>query len=198
MVEIKKATKINQDEIDRIRVDYKIYGKILFMSLSFYIATQFFEDYIEAYLGTRASNKPYKSFSNFYPFYLTQHTDYYCKFLHFIGTSIVLNIVIFNLVTLLQLIPAYFIGNSIRIVTTNLDHGVYEGLAMILFFLYLSKLLTHNISRSAMILIVGYGFAWVGHFFYEKNRPATFIYPTYSLMGDFYLWYEIASGARKF
>lgn|SRR5690625_1380625 len=32
--------------------------------------------------------------------------------------------------------------------------------------------------------IVGYGFAWVGHFILEKNRPATFKYPVYSLMGD--------------
>lgn len=32
--------------------------------------------------------------------------------------------------------------------------------------------------------IIGYGFAWVGHFILEKNRPATFKYPVYSLMGD--------------
>lgn len=32
--------------------------------------------------------------------------------------------------------------------------------------------------------IIGYGFAWVGHFVLEKNRPATFKYPLYSLMGD--------------
>ena len=38
--------------------------------------------------------------------------------------------------------------------------------------------------------IFGYGFAWVGHFFFEKNRPATFKQPFYSLMGDFMMWYE--------
>lgn len=33
-------------------------------------------------------------------------------------------------------------------------------------------------------LINGYAFAWVGHFFFEKNRPATFTYPWFSFLGD--------------
>ena len=46
--------------------------------------------------------------------------------------------------------------------------------------------------------LIGYGFAWVGHFFFEKNRPATFKYPLWSLMGDFRLFFETVSGKRKF
>jgi hypothetical protein len=46
--------------------------------------------------------------------------------------------------------------------------------------------------------LVGYGFAWVGHFFFEKNKPATFKYPLWSLMGDFRLFFETVSGRRKF
>ena len=40
----------------------------------------------------------------------------------------------------------------------------------------------------------GYGFAWVGHFFFEKNRPATFRHPLYSLMGDWVMFKDICVG----
>lgn len=46
--------------------------------------------------------------------------------------------------------------------------------------------------------IVGYGFAWVGHFFFEKNKPATFTYPAWSLMGDFRMFGETITGKRAF
>jgi hypothetical protein len=43
-------------------------------------------------------------------------------------------------------------------------------------------------------VICGYGFAWVGHFFFEKNRPATFRHPLYSLMGDWVMFKDICIG----
>ena len=46
--------------------------------------------------------------------------------------------------------------------------------------------------------LVGYGFAWVGHFFFEKNRPATFKYPLWSLMGDWRMFFETVTGRRRF
>ncbi len=43
-------------------------------------------------------------------------------------------------------------------------------------------------------VVCGYGFAWVGHFFFEKNRPATFRHPLYSLMGDWVMFKDICVG----
>ncbi|HEX7043905.1 MAG TPA: DUF962 domain-containing protein [Burkholderiales bacterium] len=46
--------------------------------------------------------------------------------------------------------------------------------------------------------IAGYGFAWVGHFAFEKNKPATFTYPFYSLACDFVMYKDILTGRIKF
>ena len=46
-------------------------------------------------------------------------------------------------------------------------------------------------------LFCGYGFAWVGHFFFEKNRPATFKYPISSFMGDWVMFKDILVGRVK-
>ena len=47
-------------------------------------------------------------------------------------------------------------------------------------------------------LFCGYGFAWVGHFFFEKNRPATFRHPFYSFVGDWVMFKDILSGKIPF
>lgn len=46
--------------------------------------------------------------------------------------------------------------------------------------------------------VIGYGFAWVGHFFFEHNKPATFDYPIYSLMGDWVMWKDMLLGRIDF
>lgn len=58
-------------------------------------------------------------------------------------------------------------------------------------------LVTGNRWWFAAMPLVGYGFAWVGHFVFEKNTPATFKYPLWSLMGDFRLFFETVTGKRR-
>jgi hypothetical protein len=40
-------------------------------------------------------------------------------------------------------------------------------------------------------IVIGYGFAWIGHFVVDKNRPATFKYPLYSFMGDWKMFSDV-------
>ena len=47
-------------------------------------------------------------------------------------------------------------------------------------------------------LLCGYAFAWVGHFFFEKNRPATFKHPFYSFVGDWAMFKDILTGKIRF
>ncbi len=46
--------------------------------------------------------------------------------------------------------------------------------------------------------VCGYGFAWVGHFAFEKNRPASFRQPLYSFMGDWVMYWQLLSGEISF
>ena len=89
----------------------------------------------------------FNSFKEFYPFYLAEHSNKTCKALHFIGSSIVVIVLI-----------------------TALAIKQYKLLWL--------------------LPIIGYGFAWVGHFFFEKNKPATFKYPLYSFLGDWVMWWQ--------
>jgi hypothetical protein len=70
----------------------------------------------------------------------------------------------------------HFIGTSLLII--SLFAGIITG--KLLFFL--------------LIPLLGYGFAWIGHFFIEKNKPATFTYPLYSLCSDFVMFWHTLTG----
>jgi hypothetical protein len=54
-----------------------------------------------------------------------------------------------------------------------------------------ATIITGNLLYLIALPIAGYGFAWVGHFIFEKNKPATFTYPFYSLMGDWLMFWDM-------
>ena len=53
---------------------------------------------------------------------------------------------------------------------------------------------TGNLRWLWLMPVFGYGFAWAGHFLFEKNRPATFKHPFYSLAGDWVMYFDVLRG----
>jgi hypothetical protein len=103
------------------------------------------------------SNAParrYQRFADFYPFYLSEHSNRTCRRLHFVGSTLAL---------------------------------VFLALAIV------------SDPRWLLVaLVCGYGFAWIGHFGFEKNRPATFRQPLFSLVGDWVMYKDILTGKIPF
>lgn len=93
----------------------------------------------------------YRSFGEFYMFYLTEHSNRMSRRLHFLGSSIAL-------------------------------------------LLLLAAIILRSWELAVLALVQGYALAWVGHFFFEHNRPATFRYPLWSLMGDWRMWWDVLRG----
>ncbi|GIU07460.1 membrane protein [Shewanella morhuae] len=98
--------------------------------------------------NSNRSVRLYRSFTDFYPFYLSQHQNPICRQLHFAGSGIVLLLVAITIFTQTWWL-CWFVP------------------------------------------LVGYGFAWIGHFVFERNRPATFQYPFYSLMADWVMFAQM-------
>ena len=84
----------------------------------------------------------------------------------------------------------YYVGEH-RNPTCRLVH--YIGTTGVFLFGGLAAL-TLNPWLLLVIPVFAYGFAWFGHFFIEKNRPATFSYPLWSLFGDFKMYWYFLNG----
>ncbi len=82
-----------------------------------------------------------------------------------------------------------------RNVTCRRLHFIGSTLVLAVIFIALIK---QQYSLLWLLPVIGYGFAWIGHFFFEKNRPATFKHPLYSLLGDWVMFKDILIGKIKF
>lgn len=89
--------------------------------------------------------------------------------------------------------PFYLGQHSNR--TCRRLHFIGTSLVVIVLFY---ALLEGRFALLWLMPVFGYGFAWVGHFVFEKNKPATFQYPLYSLMGDFVMYKDILTGRILF
>lgn len=69
----------------------------------------------------------------------------------------------------------------------------YVGTSLVV-ALALAALVTANWWLLVALPIAGYFFAWIAHFGVEKNRPATFTYPAWSLKADFKMWWLWLTG----
>jgi hypothetical protein len=87
----------------------------------------------------------------------------------------------------------FYLGEHANLICRRLHFvGSTLTLAVVSFTIY-----TGNPYWLFLALLCGYGFAWVGHFFFEHNRPATFKYPLYSFIGDWVMYAQILTGKVK-
>jgi len=141
-----------------------------------------------------AKTKPYSTFDEFFPHYLREHSQLTTRQWHYLGTSLFIIYTIFNPTLALPIIAGFLSGSALIPFVRHLSTGFIEGGTMLLIYLIGARLLTRSFVTTFVPLLISYGFAWVGHFFYEYNKPATFIYPTYSLLGDFRMIFEAIRG----
>jgi|SRR5690606_343591 len=97
-----------------------------------------------------------------------------------------------NFTSFREFYPYYLAEHSDR--RCRLMH--YVGSTLVLLTLAVA-LVTQNWWWLLAIPVIGYGFAWVGHFVFEHNRPATFKHPWYSLMGDWVMYFKALGSLFK-
>jgi hypothetical protein len=133
------------------------------------------------------------SYAEFFPYYLGEHRVPTCRVLHFVGTTIGVTNLILMLVfgNLLQVLPALAAAVLFLGIGFVLEKNKPFWPAVALFFI--SLVAAHPVFGTIAV-IAGYAFPWIGHFVVEKNRPATFAYPMWSLVSDFRMYGRMVTG----
>lgn len=88
----------------------------------------------------------------------------------------------------------YYLGEH-RNRTCRRLHFIGTSLALLLL---VTALATAQPWLILLAFVQGYAFAWVGHFFFEHNKPATFRYPWFSYLGDWKMWWQTLTGKLPF
>jgi hypothetical protein len=133
----------------------------------------------------------FSSFAEFFPYYLGEHRNPTCRVLHFFGTAGFFAAVGVSLwsrptefgLALLGILALGVVGNLVE----RRRNAAPILLGMVAVGVWIQPWLLAGV-------VWAYLFAWIGHFKIEHNRPATFIYPLWSLLGDFKMWSMMARG----
>jgi hypothetical protein len=91
--------------------------------------------------------------------------------------------------TFAEFYPFYLAEHGDR--TTRRLHFLGLSLALVCLVLLIA---THDLIWLLLVFVCGYGFAWIGHFFFAKNQPASFKQPLYSFMADWRMFWEMLTG----
>lgn len=185
------VTKPSSSPLGMLSNPYTVSSIILAISVLIQLLP---EHGIPSLTGTAVLAKPYRTWSEFYPHYKTEHTDYTNRLLHLVGTTITSIMLLRQPRVILAGIFSGSIGYILCGVLQGTPNGAYEGIAIFLLFIITTKQLTGSVNMAVIIPLIAYSFAWVGHFYHEHNKPATFIYPTYSLMSDYRMVFNIYTG----
>ena len=95
--------------------------------------------------------KEIKTYAEFWPYYLREHSEPATRGWHYVGTAL--------------------------------------GLILLVYLIFSGKW-----AFLPLVLVCGYFFAWISHAFIEKNKPATFTYPLWSLISDFKMFFHFVTG----
>ena len=137
-----------------------------------------------------AAKARFGSFAEFYrALYLKEHASATSRALHAGGTLLFGAYCLAHPRALLSIATALAAGHAVRVLTRQHATGLVEMAGMLGTFLAMQAA-AYGWSAPAVLangaapMALGYGPAWVGHYFFEGNRPATFVHPVFSFQGD--------------